>query len=453
MTDDRNRPLLFARADARPFVGRGFGVLPEDLSRHLYVIGRTGTGKTTLLERLLLAQIRAGHGVGLLDPHGDLAARVLEFVPRHRLNDVCLFEPAETEAPVGFNVLACTNVADRPLVVAGVLSSFRKAFQDFWGPRLEHVFRNALLALLSVRGATLLGVLRMLTDARYRASIVAACDDPMVRYFWLTEFARYREPFLAEVLAPVQNKVAAALTNPTLRLILGQHRATLDPRTLMDEGRIFIGNLALGRLGDDAARFLGALLVSRFQLAAYGRANVEPQARRPFTLYVDEFQSFAAPSFTELLAEARKYGLGLVLAHQHLGQLDEDLRRAVLGNAGTTVTFRVGGEDARLLATEFAPDLSAEDLTRLDRHQIALRLSVRGQTTRPFTAIAMPPAGDDERVGAGDVIRRISRERYGRPRAEVEAQVLRQLGMDAPAPTPRPPPQATDTNWTLPLLR
>lgn len=253
----------------------------------------------------------------------------------------------------------------------------------------------------------------------------------------------------------MQNKVAAALTNPTLRLILGQHRATLDPEVLMDEGRIFIANLSLGRLGTDSATFLGALLVARFQLAAYARAQQRPEARRPFTLYVDEFQNFTTPSFGELLAEARKYGLGLVLAHQHLGQLDDGLRRAVLGNVGTTIAFRVGGEDAETLSSEFAPEVSAEDLTRLDRYQLALRLSVRGQTTRPFTAVALPPFGEGERVGAGDIIRRISRERYGRPRGEVEAQILRQLGLEerSSRPSRTRPPAKPDAQWTLPFIR
>lgn len=455
MPDDQARPLIFARTDARPFAGRGFGVLPEDFTRHLYVLGRTGTGKTTLLERLIVEQIRAGHGVGLIDPHGDLALRVLEFIPRARSNEVLLFEPTDTEMPVGFNVLACGSASDRPLVAAGVLASFRKTFQEFWGPRLEHVLRNALLALLSVRGATLLGVLRMLSDARFRESIVRGCDDPLVKYFWQTEFARYPDRFLAEVLAPVQNKVAAALTNPTLRLILGQHRAALDPQVLMDEGRIFIANLSLGRLGADSATFLGALLVARFQLAAYARAAMPPEARRPFTLYIDEFQNFTTQSFSELLAEARKYALGLVLAHQHLGQLDENLRRAVLGNVGTTIAFRVGGEDAETLSSEFAPEVSAEDLTRLGRYQLALRLSVRGQTTRPFTAVALPPFTEGERVGAGSIIRRISRERYGRSRSEVEAQILRQLGLEerATKPSAAPPIAKSDGQWTLPFIR
>lgn len=458
MPDDLARPLLFARTDARPFAGRGFGILPQDLTRHAYILGRTGTGKTTLLERLFIEQVRAGHGVGLIDPHGDLATRVLEFVPRRRANDVLLFDPTDTERPVGFNVLACDSVAERPLVAAGVLASFRKTFKEFWGPRLEHVLRNALLALLSVRGATLLGVLRMLTDARFRASVVRSCDDVLVRYFWETEFARYPQAFLAEVLAPVQNKVAAALTSPTLRTILGQHRATLDPREVMDEGRIFVANLALGRLGEDASRFLGALLVASFQRAAYARAAMPIERRRPFVLYVDEFQSFVTPSFGELLAEARKYGVGLVLAHQHLGQLDESLRRAVLGNVGSSMIFRVGGEDAQTLSTEFSPELSAEDLTRLDRHQLAVRLAVRGQTTRPFTAVAMPPLADEERTGITEILRRISRERYGRPRAEVEAQILRQLGLEAASARPPPPPPSSprsrtdNDNWTLPLF-
>lgn len=428
------RPLVFARVDARSsYGGRAFGVLEADLRRHMYVIGKTGSGKTALLERLLLAEIRAGHGVGLLDPHGDLAERILERIPRERTNDVVLFDPADREFPLGMNMLSYTHPAERPLVVSAVLSVFRKVFHEFWGPRLEHVFRNALFALLSVRGTTLLGVLRMLVEEKYRASIVKATDDPVVRLFWTLEFPRLPKAFAAEVVAPVQNKVSAVLTNPLIRNIMGQQRASLRPREIMDDGRILIANLSKGRIGEDASLILGAFLLGAFQLAAYSRADTPLEKRKPYTLYIDEFQSWSTPSFGELLSEARKYGLSLVLAHQHLAQLDESLRRSVLGNAGTIVSFRVGGEDAELLAQEFAPEILASDLTRLGRHQLAIRLAVHGITSPPFTAVTLAP----EEVGVenqAEIIRRISRERYGRPRLQVEEQVCRQLGVSGTLP-------------------
>ncbi|MDP3216537.1 MAG: hypothetical protein Q8S73_20680 [Deltaproteobacteria bacterium] len=359
------RVLAFAALDHRRCQGRIFGIRPADLARHVYVIGKTGAGKTALLERLIVAEIRAGHGVGLIDPHGDLADRILNFIPRQRTNDVVLFDAADAERPVGLNLLEHGEPPTRPLVVSGILSVFRKVFAEFWGPRLESVFRNCLFALLEVRGSTLLGVMRMLGDERYRAQVTAQVRDPVVRFYWTHEFAAYPKAFLAEVVSPVQNKVAAVLTNPLLRNIVGQHTSTISIVETMDAGRIFVANLSKGKLGEDASALLGAVLVTRFQLAAYGRASQAVEVRRPFTLYIDEFASFTTPSFGELLAEARKFRLALVLAHQYLGQLDDGLRRAVMGNVGTLVTFQVGAEDSEVLGKEFTPELSHEDLTRV----------------------------------------------------------------------------------------
>lgn len=420
-------PLLFAAVDHRLNQGRVFGIRPADLARHLYVIGKTGAGKTVLLERLLIAQIRAGMGVALLDPHGDLVERVLDFIPRHRTNDVVLFDPADVEHPMGLNVLEHVAADKRPLVASAVLSVFRKAFAEFWGPRLEHLFRNCLLALLEVRGTTLLGVMRLLVDESYRSHIVARITDPLVRFFWTCEWTSYPKPFLSEIIAPVLNKLGAVLTNPLLRNIVGQPKSTFSCADVMDTGRIFLANLSKGTIGEDASALLGAALVTRFQLAAYARAAVPPADRRPFTLYVDEFASFTSPSFNEILSEARKFGLALVLAHQYLGQLDDSLRQAVIGNMGSLVAFRVGAEDAEQLAKEFDPELTARDLTRLGPHQIALRLSVDGLMTRPFTALTLPPHCDEERVGQGDRLRAASRERYGRRRERVEAWIGAQL--------------------------
>ena len=425
-------PLLFARLDARMDRGRRFGIRPADLLRHVYLIGKTGGGKSSLLERLMVEEIRGGRGLALLDPHGDLAERVLDFVPRSRQHEVILIEPWDMARPVGLNLLEHAAIADRTLVASGVLAIFRKVFSEFWGPRLEHVFRNSLLALLEVPGTTLLGVLRLLVDERFRTGVVERLEDPLVAFFWRREFPTFPAAFRAEILAPVQNKVAAALTSPVLRLILGQRQSTIDLRAVMDGGQILIANLAKGRIGEDASALLGAMLVTKFQLAAYSRADVTPEARRPFTLYIDEFASFVTASFAELLAEARKYGLALVVAHQYLAQLDEALRAAVLGNAGTLIAFRLGADDAREFGQEFAPEFTPTDLTRLARHQIALRLAVDGLQSVPFTAETLPPFDDAQLVGHAAVIRRISAERYGTPRAAVERDVARQLGA-APA--------------------
>jgi hypothetical protein len=333
-----------------------FGILPEDMLRHVAVIGKTGAGKSALLERLIVADIRAGRGVALLDPHGDLTGRVLDLVPRKRINDVILFEPSDMEHPVGLNLLERVAPEHRPRLVSGILGAFRKVFGEFWGPRLEHVFRNALLALLEVRGATLLGVPRLLLEERYRASVVRQVTDPVVRHFWLVEYPGYGRNLSAEAASPVLNKVAAVLTSPLLRNIVGQHRTAFDCRKIMDEGRILLVNLAKGKIGEDAGAILGAILLSKLQLAAYGRAELPPESRRPFHLYVDETGSIATTAFGELLSEARKFGLGVVLACQYLDQLDERLRPAVLGNVGSTICFRLGAEDAEAIGKEFEPE-------------------------------------------------------------------------------------------------
>ncbi len=419
---DHDPIYVFASVDHRSARGRLFGIRPRDLSRHMYLLGKTGAGKTALLERLFVTEMRVGAGCALLDPHGDLAERLLDFVPRHRRNDVVLFDPADTAFPVGLNPLAQVAPEKRALVASGVLSTFRKVFHEFWGPRLEHVFRNALLALLDVRGATLLGVLRMLVEERFRASVVRQVRDPLVRFYWTREFPAYGAAFRAEVVAPVQNKVAAVLTSPLLRNIVAQPRSAFSCRALMDDGKIFIANLSKGRIGEDASALLGAILVSEFQLATYARAEVPAAARRPFTLYVDEFASFVTPSFGELLAEARKYGLALVLAHQYLAQLDDALRAAVVGNVGSIILFRLGAKDADVLAREFEPEITAHDLARLGPYQIALRLFVGASMSAPFTARTLPPPDAEGEDGAG-LLRRLSRERYGTPRLLVEAHI------------------------------
>jgi hypothetical protein len=422
-------PLIsFAKVDHRTGQGRVFGIRERDLLRHVYVLGKTGTGKSVLLERLLLSVIRQGGGCALLDPHGDLAEKLLDFIPRHRVNDVVLFDPADQEFPVGMNLLENTIPERRALIASGALSVFRKVYAEYWGPRMEHVFRNTLLALLDVRGSTLLSVPRMLVEERFRTAIVRQVKDPVVRFFWTREFPLYPKPFLAEVVAPVENKVMALLASPALRHIVGQHTSTVSPRAIMDEGQILIANLSKGKLSEDASALLGAVLVTKFELAAYSRADLPERDRKPFVFILDEFASFVTDSFQSILSEGRKYGLSLVLAHQHLGQLGEELRRAVIGNAGTLVTFRLGAEDAELLAPEYLPELEAYDLTRLARHQIAIRLMVDGLMTAPFTAVTLPPAPDEEQEGHAALIRRVSRERYGVSVSRVKHMVEHQLG-------------------------
>lgn len=363
--------------------------MPDDLFRHIHVIGKTGTGKSTLLESIAVQLMERGFGLAVVDPHGDLVERLRLRLPRHRKNDLVLFDATDPETTGRLNPLDHRQASDRPLLVSGVLATFRKVFGASWGPRLEHVFRNALFLALHARTPTLMDVMRVLADDRYREKLLLKLTDPVVRLFWTEEFLRYPPAFRAEVIAPVQNKLAAALTNPVLRRIVDAPRSTIRIDEIMTRGRVLLANLGKGALGDDASALLGALFVSKVQLETYARTRVPDAERRPFVLIVDEVGSVATDSFGELLAEARKYRVGAILAHQYLAQLTPSLRHAVLGNVGTSIVFRVGVEDVQVLAGEFEPEFSAHDLARLDVHQMAVRLAVRGKTSEGFTASSL----------------------------------------------------------------
>lgn len=384
-------PLLFAQVDHRARRGEVFGILPEDMLRHVAIIGKTGSGKSVLLERLVLADLEAGRGLALIDPHGDLVERVRALVPRRRKNDVLLLDPSRVEHALPMNMFGRVSVARRAQAASGIVSAFRKAYPESWGPRTQHIFLNAVLALLGVRGATLLDVPRLLLDERYRWTIVRQVSDPVVRQFFELELPGYGKSFGAEVVAPVLNKVGAAIASPALRAVLGTGRNRIDCRRLMDRSGVLLANLAKGSLGEEPSVLLGALLLAQIQLAAYSRFDTTPAARRQFHVYVDETGSLATTAFGEMLSEARKFGVGVVLACQYLGQLDERLRDAALGNVGTLICFRLGASDAETIGAEFEPEITARDLMRLGEHQIALRLSVGGVTSVPFTATTLPP--------------------------------------------------------------
>lgn len=405
-----------------------FGILPDDRRRHVSIIGKTGMGKTTLLHRLIASDIAAGQGVGLIDPHGDFAESVLASVPPSRTNDIVLFDVGDTAFPLAFNVLACPDPAQRPLVASGVLSAFKKLYGDSWGPRLEHILRNALLTLIEVPGTSLVSVLRILSDPRYRRSVLTRVKDPVVRAFWEHEFAAMPPKFQAEAIAPIQNKVGHFVSSPLLRNILGQAKSTLDLRQILDDGKVLIVNLSKGRIGDDASTLLGSLLVTSLQLAAMSRADVAESDRRDFALYVDEFQNFATDSFATILSEARKYRLSLTLANQYLAQMDEATLAAVFGNIGTLIVFQIGAQDAETIAEQLGGDVQKEDLLQLPRYAAYIRLLIEGMPSRPFSMRTLaPPAsgGDPER---SQIIRRVSRRRYARPRVQVDSEIAAALG-------------------------
>jgi len=364
------------------------GLRPDDRLRHLLVIGKTGVGKSTLVERLLLHEVEYGGGCGLVDPHGDLIESLRALIPRRRTNDVVLLD-AGANQPLTFNPLAAAAPHERPLVASGIISAFKKCYPDSWGPRLEHILRNCVLTLLETPHATLLSILPLLSDITFRRLCLQSLTDPVVKAFWSHEFDRWPERLRAEALAPVQNKVGAFASNPLLRKILGEPRGRLDLRRTMDEGKILLINLSKGRVGEDASQLLGSFLITSLQLAAMRRADVAEEARRPFHLAVDEFQNYATESFATILSEARKYRLGLVLSHQYLSQLPPSLQDAVLGNVGSLIAFQVG-EDATRLASLLGPDVVPLDLQRLPRYHAYARLLIDGQPSRPFSLRTLP---------------------------------------------------------------
>lgn len=393
----------------------------DDRRRHLYLIGKTGTGKSTLILSLVLADLAAGRGLALLDPHGDLARAVIDAMPRHRIPDAIYLNPADLEFPAGFNPLFGVAPDRRPLVAAHILAAFHHIWADSWGPRLEYLLLNSLRLLLDGTGSTLIGLPALLVNERYRERLLATCRDAQVRQFWTHEITAWGDQFKAEALSPLQNKIGALLSSPVIRNILGQSRPTLDIPAIMNNNRVLIINISKGELGEGPSYLLGALLATAFSQGAEARALIPENERRDFHLYADEFQNFATDSFASILSEARKYRLSLTLAHQFLGQLPPLLRKAVLGNAGSLIVFRIGAEDAEALAPELGVH-SASALSDLANYQAWARLIRDGNPTDPFPLSTEVPDFDTGRAGA--VIAR-TRARYTRPRNSVEAEIDR----------------------------
>ncbi|MEK7607013.1 MAG: type IV secretion system DNA-binding domain-containing protein [Patescibacteria group bacterium] len=423
--DHDNEVVLFAETNFRN-QKRRFGVKTDDRRRHFYCIGKTGMGKSTLLENMIIADIKAGHGVCVVDPHGDLAEKILEYIPSNRVNDVIYFNPADMDFPIGFNVLESVDTSHKHLIASGLMGVFKKIWPDVWSARMEYILNNAILALIEYPGSTLLGINRLLTDKEYRKRVLGKVNDPVVKKFWLGEYANYTEKFQNEAIAPIQNKVGQFLSTSIIRNIVAQVKSTINMREIMDTGKIFIVNLSKGRIGEDNSRLLGGILITRLQLAAMERVDIPEKERRDFYLYVDEFQNFATESFANILSEARKYRLNLIMAHQYIEQLDETVRAAVFGNVGTLVVFRVGAADSLFLVNEFAPHCTEEDLVNLTKFDIYLKLMIDGVASRPFSATTLSPL--TEPTGQKDKIIRVSREHYAEPRETVEKKVMQWSG-------------------------
>jgi hypothetical protein len=381
----------FARVHFRDW-RQPFGIKHSDRLFHMYLLGRTGTGKSTCLETMICQDIARGFGVAVVDPHGDLAEAVAKSPPASRRPDVVFLDAPNPTQPYGYNPLKSIRPDKRPLAASGLLEVLRKLWDDrSWGPRMEHILRNAILALLDQPQATLPDILRLLADRSYRKQVATGVTNPAVRRFWLSDYERFSPGYRADSTAPIVNKVGAFLADPILARILTQPKTPLHFRSLMDQGKVLLVNLAKGRLGEDTSALLGGLLVTTLGLAAFTRAEVPDHERRDFFVYLDEFQTFTTRSLANMLSELRKYRVGLVLAHQYLYQLSEDVRYAVLGNVGTIVAFRVGAQDAGFLSKEFATRFEAEDLINLANHHILVKLMIDGEPSKPFSAVTLTP--------------------------------------------------------------
>jgi energy-coupling factor transporter ATP-binding protein EcfA2 len=400
-----------------------FGISAADQRQHIYIIGKTGSGKTTLLRNLIVQHIALGHGVGLIDPHGDLAEEILHHIPPGRADHLCYFNPGDLEFPIGLNLLANVAPDDRHLVASGIVSAFKGIWRDSWGPRLEYILYNAVSALLDCKNVTLLGVNRMLTDERFREKIIRQIKDPFIRSFWADEYAAYDDRFKREAIAPIQNKVGQFLLNPVIRNILGQVRMKVSIPLVMNNGRLFIANLSKGRVGHDKANLLGSLLTTQFQLAAMARTNESEEERRDFYLFIDEFQNFTTDAFASILSEARKYRLNLSLSHQYIDQLPLVIRQAVFGNVGTLIVFRIGYADAEVMEKEFGKAVPASALADLNRYETVVKLLEDGVNLTPFRANMLSPL--ENRIGRKDKLIARSRERFATRRAIIDAKLNR----------------------------
>jgi CxxC-x17-CxxC domain-containing protein len=404
---------------------RRFGIKTDDRRRHMYLIGKTGMGKSTILENMIIDDIRAGRGVAVVDPHGDLAEKVIQFIPSNRINDVIYFNPADVNYPIAFNVVEQVAPHLRHLVASGLIGVFQKLWADSWGPRLEYILRNSILAILDYPNSTLLAVTRMLSDKSFRKKVIENIQDPVVKSFWTKEFAGYADKFAAEAVSPIQNKVGQFLSSSLIRNIVGQTNSSIDLRQVMDEGKILIMNLSKGRIGEDNSELLGSMVITKIQLAAMSRVNVTEGDRRDFYLYVDEFQNFATDSFANILSEARKYRLNLIMGHQYIEQLNDKVKAAVFGNVGTLVVFRVGATDAEELVKEFTPVFTEEDLVNLPKYNVCLKLMIDGVASDPFSARGLAPLKDSERTQNEEKVIEYTRENYAASREEVEENIMR----------------------------
>ena len=432
-------------------INHQFGMLRSDRSRHVYIIGQTGAGKSGTLELFALSDIFHGHGYAIIDPHGDFAVDNMRFIPGSRMHEVVYFNPADTAFPLGFNPLEVTNPNQKTNISSEVIGVLKRMFGESWGPRLEYILRYTILALLDRPSTTMLDITRMLTDKKFRKETLEYSTDTVVLQFWNVEFASWNDKFQSEAIAPVLNKVGAFTANPIIRNIIGQPKSTFNIREIMDEGKILIVNLSKGLIGEDNAAILGAFLVTKIQLAAMSRSDIPKiEDRRPFYLYVDEFQNFATDSFATILSEARKYGLNLTVANQYISQMTDTVRDAVFGNVGTMISFRVSADDSPVLVKQFEPQFEANDLLQMHNRDFVINMVINGEKAPAFSAktLELPPQQIDNTA----LIVENTRRTYSRPRVEVEIEIDAAIKMQqqgAQQARPQPQSQAQAKAWPI----
>ena len=427
-------------------VATEFGIKREDRRKHLYIIGKTGVGKSKLIELLALADIRENKGCVIMDPHGDLSDEMLRYIPRERLYDVVYFNPADVDYPMAFNPLEGVGSFEfKQNVVTGFIAIFKKLFSFTWNPRLEHVLRYTTLALLDVPGATVLGITKMLSDITYRQEVIAQIQDPLVKKFWTTEFSSWNEQFAGEAITPIINKIGQFVANPIIRNIVGQTKSSIKLDEIINGEKILIANFSIGKLGEENSALLGAMFITKLWQAAVARAGLPEEDRKDTFLYIDEFQNFATSAFGNILSEARKYRLNLTVAHQFMQQLPEEVRSTIFGNVGSIISFRVGGEDAAVLEKEYTPTFSPSDFLNLDMRNFFVKMTVDGQTAPPFSGRTLDFPKPDEDL-ANDIVR-TSRDRYARPKSDAEKEIglMEELGIPSVA-------QAKAQSFSEPLV-
>jgi len=396
-----------------------------DRRRHIYIIGKTGMGKSVLLENMIFSDIKNGSGLAVIDPHGDLAEAVINFVPSHRINDVVILDPSDVSHPFSFNMLEYTEDSNQQsLMVSGLIGVFKKMYAESWGPRLEHILRNCLLALAEYPNSSMLGIMRILVDEEYRKQVVKNVRNPSVRSFWIDEFAKMQDRQRTEAISPIQNKVGQFLSS-MVRNIVGQVQSKVNIRFMMDTGKIIIVNLSKGKIGEDNSALLGSMLIIKFQLDAMSRANIEESKRRDFYLYVDEFQNFATDAFAVILSEARKYCLNLTMANQYIKQMPEEVINAVFGNVGSMISFQTGFDDASYFSSQFSEEVLPNDIITLPKYNCYIKLMIDGMPSLPFSLSTLSPPEITVNTNVKEKLINSSRERYCKEKGVVEDKIFR----------------------------